>query len=48
MTVSAGLAAATSSDQSVEEIIARADEALCRAKRSGGNRVTTGALVKAA
>jgi diguanylate cyclase (GGDEF)-like protein len=38
MTVSVGLAMARKSDHSIEQIIARADTALYRAKESGRNR----------
>jgi diguanylate cyclase (GGDEF)-like protein len=41
MTISAGLAMRQPNDQSVEQMIARADDALYRAKQSGRNRVVT-------
>lgn len=39
MTVSIGMASQTKADQSIEQIIARADDALYRAKRNGRNRL---------
>jgi diguanylate cyclase (GGDEF)-like protein len=39
MTVSVGLTVATPADRSIEQVIARADDALYRAKGSGRNRV---------
>ena len=39
MTISIGLTMATGADRSIERIIARADDALYRAKESGRNRV---------
>ena len=39
MTISVGLAMQTDTDISIEPILARADEALYRAKSSGRNRV---------
>jgi PAS domain-containing protein len=41
MTISAGLAMRQPNDQCVEQMIARADDALYRAKQSGRNRVVT-------
>ena len=48
MTVSIGLAVQLATDHSIEQVIARADDALYRAKRSGRNRVVTDQLPIAA
>jgi diguanylate cyclase (GGDEF)-like protein len=47
MTVSIGLTRATPMDHSIEKIIARADDALYRAKEAGRNRVVTDQQVAA-
>jgi diguanylate cyclase (GGDEF)-like protein len=41
LTVSIGLALATRADRSIEQVIARADDALYRAKEGGRNRVAS-------
>ena len=48
LTVSIGLAFATRSDHSVEQVIARADDALYRAKEGGRNRVVVDHRAEAA
>lgn len=48
MTVSIGLTMATGTDRSIERVIARADDALYRAKESGRNRVEKDVPVEAA
>jgi len=48
MTISIGLTMATGTDRSIERVIARADDALYRAKESGRNRVVKDVPVEAA
>jgi diguanylate cyclase (GGDEF)-like protein len=48
MTVSVGLTMATGTDQTIERVIARADDALYRAKESGRNRVVKDLPVQSA
>jgi diguanylate cyclase (GGDEF)-like protein len=48
MTISIGLTMATGADRSIERVIARADDALYRAKESGRNRVVKDAAAEAA
>lgn len=48
MTISVGLTMATGADRSIERVIARADDALYRAKESGRNRVVKDMAAEAA
>jgi diguanylate cyclase (GGDEF)-like protein len=48
MTISVGLTMATGTDRSVERVIARADDALYRAKEGGRNQVVKDMPVEAA
>ena len=48
MTISVGLTMAAETDRSIERVIARADDALYRAKETGRNRVVKDVPAEAA